>query len=246
MGSTPTKDGKAAFSIPEHPELSSETYYKIFGDISGDIPPLVILHGGPGVGHEYLLTFSDLWSEYGLPVVFYDQVGCASSTHLPQKDGNKDFWQEPLFTAELENLLDHLKLSDANGVGYHLLGHSFGGRIAAAFACSRPPGLKRLVLASALASTELSRRGNALQRRELPAEIRQTLASCPLLVYKSTSNLDTGELRRETRLQRPGIQRCFNGLQQDFLLPGGPNARAVAASTQAYDRDGCESDHVRC
>lgn len=181
----PTKDGKVSFAIPGHPEISSETYYKIFGDLSNGIPPLVILHGGPGVGHEYLLTFADLWSKYGVPVVFYDQVGCGSSTHLPQMEGNKEFWQEPLFTAELENLLAYLKISDVNGGGYFLFGHSFGGRIAAAFASSRPPGLKRLVLASALASTELSRRGNALQRRELPAEIRQTLASLvPFLSFR--------------------------------------------------------------
>lgn len=198
MASTPTKDGKLAFPIPGHPEISSETYYKIIGNLSSDIPPLVVLHGGPGVGHEYLLTFADLWSKYGIPVVFYDQVGCASSTHLPQMDGNKDFWQESLFTAELENLLSYLGLSKANGSGYYLLGHSFGGRIAAAFASSQPLGLKRLVLASALASTELSRRGNALQRRDLPAEVRQTLASCPTLLSRSTANFDLGGLRRQT------------------------------------------------
>lgn len=198
MASIPTKDGKIDFPIPGHPDISSETYYKIIGDLSSESPPLVILHGGPGVGHEYLLTFADLWSKYGTPVVFYDQVGCGSSTHLPQMDGQEDFWQEQLFTAELENLLNYLNLSEANGSGYYLLGHSFGGRMAAAFASSRPLGLKKLILASALASTELSRRGNALQRRELPAEVRQILASCPTLVHRFTADFDIGGLRCQT------------------------------------------------
>lgn len=182
MSPNPTKEGKVAFHIPDHPDILCETYYKIFGDLTSGTAPLIILHGGPGVGHEYLLPFADLSSsQYNIPVVFYDQVGCAASTHLPQMDGNKAFWQEWLFTAELDNLLNHLKLSssvDGDGAGYHLLGHSFGGRIAAAFACSRPKGLKRLVLASALPSTELSIRGNALRRLELAPAIRQRIVSC--------------------------------------------------------------------
>ncbi|PSR82549.1 Alpha/Beta hydrolase protein [Coniella lustricola] len=172
-----TKEGKIPFQ-PPGTDVSGSTYYKIFGDLSIGAPPVVILHGGPGVGHEYLLTFANLWHEYGLPVIFYDQVGCASSTHLPQMAGDKDFWQESLFVAELQNLLDHFSLCDANGPGFHLYGHSFGGRLAAAFATSRPQGLQRLVLASALASTDLSIRGNELRRHELPTQTREVLEKC--------------------------------------------------------------------
>lgn len=60
MVPTPTKEEKIAFRFPGHPDVSAETYYKIFGDLSSGIAPLVILHGDPVVGHEYLLTFADL------------------------------------------------------------------------------------------------------------------------------------------------------------------------------------------
>ncbi|KAL9622644.1 MAG: hypothetical protein Q9160_002954 [Pyrenula sp. 1 TL-2023] len=172
MALQPTTKGVIPFKIASVDETCS-TYYKIFGALSCGSPPIVVIHGGPGAGHEYLLPFASLWTSHGLPVIFYDQIGCASSTHLPQKAGDKSFWQEDLFVAELDNLLDHLQLRD--GPGYHILGQSWGGMLGAAFATRRPQGLQRLVLASALASKELSIRGIQLLRKQLPLETQQAL-----------------------------------------------------------------------
>ena len=166
----PTKEGKIPFQTP--PELGHDllcsTYYKIFGDLSSGATPVVIAHGGPGAGHEYLLSFAELWPKYGLPVVFYDQIGCGASTHLPQTAGDRKFWHVPLFIAELNNLLDALHLRD--GPGFHLLGQSWGGMFGADFAATRPRGLQRLILASGLASKELSMRSIEIRRNELPPE----------------------------------------------------------------------------
>src|SRR3569833_907741 len=131
MAYVPALEGEIPFAVPGRERLCS-TYYKVFGDLSSSAPRVVVLHGGPGGGHEYLLSFSELWSLYGLPVIFYDQIGCGASTHLPETAGDTSFWQEALFVAELDNLLDHLKLRD--GPGFHLLGQSWG-------ACSVPPSL---------------------------------------------------------------------------------------------------------
>lgn len=93
------------------------TFYKIIGDLSADTPPVVVVRGGPGAGHEYLLTFAVLWRDYSLPVAFYDRIGCSSSTHLREKAGDRSFWQEQLFQDELNNLLDYLNLRQ--GPGFH-------------------------------------------------------------------------------------------------------------------------------
>ncbi|KAI2465309.1 proline-specific peptidase [Annulohypoxylon bovei var. microspora] len=85
---------KAPFKISSIDEPCF-TYYKIIGNLSSG-SPVVVAHGGPGAGHEYLLTFADLWRKYGLPVVFYDQIGCASSTRLTQKVGDRSSWKEQL------------------------------------------------------------------------------------------------------------------------------------------------------
>ncbi|KAK8017425.1 hypothetical protein PG993_013751 [Apiospora rasikravindrae] len=140
--------------------------------------PVVVVHGGPGVGHEYLLAFAELWPQYGLPVIFYDQIGCAASTHLRQTAGDQAFWQEQLFQDELDNLLEGLKLharDDEPGPGFHLLGQSWGGMLGAAFASRRPRGLRKLVIANGLASSELAARGTGLLQEQMPPVMRQAL-----------------------------------------------------------------------
>lgn len=152
MSITSPQEGTAPFTITSI-DTPCTTYYKIFGDLHSG-PPLIVLHGGPGSGHEYCLPFSNL-SRHGMPVVFYDQIGCAKSTHLPSTAGDESFWTVDLFVAELENLLQHLKIGPGSS---HVLGHSFGGIVAAAFAACRPEGLWRLVLAGAPADGEVFRK----------------------------------------------------------------------------------------
>lgn len=176
MAEMPTSEGRIPFKIPGKEDIPCSTYYKVFGDLSSGIAPVVALHGGPGGGHEYLLPFAELWPQYGIPVIFYDQIGCAASTHLPELAGDKSFWQEPLFIAELDNLVDHLKLRD--GPGFHVLGQSWGGMLGAAFAASRPRGLQRLVLASGVASMELSVQSIRIRRSELPTDTQRILDKC--------------------------------------------------------------------
>lgn len=157
------------FKIP-HIDPPCSTYYKIIGSLSSESPPLIILHGGPGTGHEYLLPFGLLWQQFGIPVVLYDQIGCAASTHLPETNGDKTFWQEKLFVDELNNLVDSLRLHD--GPGYSVLGHGWGGIIAAAFATTQPHGLQRLILASAIASSQSWVDGIKIVCRQLPSGVQ--------------------------------------------------------------------------
>ncbi|PSR72909.1 hypothetical protein PHLCEN_2v11212 [Hermanssonia centrifuga] len=134
-----------------------QTWYKIVGNLTSGIRPLVILHGGPGTPHHYLATHDQLHTSHSMPVVFYDQLGCGASTHLPNK--GKDFWTEELLMNELDNLLTHLGIAD----NFDLLGHSWGGMLGAAYASKRHPvGLKRIVLLDTPASMPLWEKSCAL------------------------------------------------------------------------------------
>ena len=44
---------------------------------TGSGTPLLLLHGGPGAAHLYLLPLGALADER--PVIFYDQLGCGQS-----------------------------------------------------------------------------------------------------------------------------------------------------------------------
>lgn len=147
-----------------------ETWYRVTGDLGGTRPPLVVVHGGPGSTHDYLLRLAGL-ADQGWPVVHYDQLGNGGSTHLPDRE--PEFWTVDLFLAELDNLLRGLGIADR----YVLLGQSWGGLLAARHAAGRPPGLRGLVIANAPASYPLWLAEMAVLRAALPpgvdAELRR-------------------------------------------------------------------------
>ncbi|KAI0667417.1 proline-specific peptidase, partial [Trametes maxima] len=166
-------EGEAEFRAPGSGQLL-KTWYKVFGDLSARSPsrrPLVVLHGGPGVTHNYLLPIAALAEKYSVPVVFYDQIGNGKSTHLPDKMGDGSFWTEDLFLAQLNGLLEHLGIQD----DFDLLGHSWGGMLIARYATSHPPGLKHLVLADTPASMHLWVAAANVLRSRLPPDVQAVL-----------------------------------------------------------------------
>ncbi|KAH9945095.1 proline-specific peptidase [Epithele typhae] len=163
-------EGECEFNVPGV-DKTCKTWYKVFGDLKCGKTPLVVLHGGPGVPHNYVLSIADLVQTHGIPVIVYDQLGCGKSTHLREKNGDTDFWTEQLFVDELHHLLDHLAIHD----NYDILGHSWGGMLGSRFATQRPKGLRRLILANSLASMPLWVEAANKLRLDLPADVQETL-----------------------------------------------------------------------
>ena len=122
------------------------TWYRVVGDLKSKKTPAVVLHGGPGAPHNYVLGIVNLIASTGRPVVVYDQIGCGQSTHLTDKP--KDFWSVDLFKEELDLILKELKISK----NYLLVGQSWGGFLAFSHAVDKPKGLKGLIIANSLAS----------------------------------------------------------------------------------------------
>lgn len=154
------------------PFRGHQTWYRVTGDLAASTAagkvPLVVLHGGPGVPHDYTLRIAGL-AAGGRAVVHYDQLGCGRSTHLPE--AGADFWNVQLFLDELDNLLDGLGIRDS----YDVLGQSWGGMLAAEHAVLRPTGLRALVIANSPASMELWLAEANRLRGELPADVQDAL-----------------------------------------------------------------------
>ena len=148
------------------------TWWRVTGDLAATRDagrlPLVVLHGGPGVPHDYTLRIARL-AEQGRAVVHYDQLGCGRSTHLPERGA--DFWTVQLFLDELERVVTALGIADA----YAVLGQSWGGMLGAEHAVRRPAGLRALVIANSPASMELWLTEANRLREELPADVQATL-----------------------------------------------------------------------
>ncbi|OTA69153.1 proline-specific peptidase [Hypoxylon sp. EC38] len=167
-------EGIVQFVVPGLSE-PCQTWYKVIGDLQSSAVPLIVIHGGPGACHEYLLPLVDLAANR--PLVFYDQIGNGRSTHLPEKAGDESFWTIELFKSELDNLLSHLRLNDRP---IDVCGHSWGGMLAAEWASTleSSKNLRRLVLSNSLASMDAWRTGVTALRAQLPADVQDVLDRC--------------------------------------------------------------------
>jgi L-proline amide hydrolase len=148
--------------------MGYETWYRVTGDLGSSMTPLVVVHGGPGFTHDYVLSLSEL-AATGRPVVHYDQLGCGNSTRLPERGG--EFWTVSLFLHELDNLLSALGIEE----DYHLLGQSWGGMLGAEHAVRQPRGLRSLILSNSPASESVLLDEAHRLRRDLPADVQAVL-----------------------------------------------------------------------
>lgn len=103
----------------------------------GTGPPTVVLHGGPGAHHDYLLPAFDSLAT-GRTLIYYDQRGGGRS---PVNRETPVGWREQV--ADLEALrvvwgLDRLTLA----------GYSWGGLLAMLYAIAHPDRVERLALIS--------------------------------------------------------------------------------------------------
>jgi L-proline amide hydrolase len=213
----------------------AKTWYRVTGDLRGAGPaPLVVLHGGPGATHDYLLSLADLAD--GRAVVHYDQLGGGRSTHYP--DRGAEFWTPKLFVRELQNLVDALGIAGR----HHVLGQSWGGFLAEEYAFTQPTGLRSLVLANTAASwADFATEAGKL-REQLPAEVQATLAK-----HEEAGTYDDPEYtqaclafydRHVCRVSWPAeVAATFEYLQQDptvYRTMNGPSEFHIIGSCKDW------------
>jgi L-proline amide hydrolase len=190
-----------------------QTWYRVTGRLGAGREPLVVLHGGPGAAHQYTLRIARL-AEQGRPVVHYDQLGNGGSTHLP--GAGADFWTVQLFLDELDNLLASLGIAG----GYHLLGQSWGGMLAAEHAVRRPAGLRSLVIANSPASMPLWVAEANRLRGLLPPEIQRTL-----LAHEAAGTTEHPDYR--------AAEKVFYARHVCRIVPNPPEVEASFAAIEA-------------
>jgi proline iminopeptidase len=138
-------------------------WYQIVGTDRPGIP-IMCLHGGPGMTHDYLENLSGL--AHSRPVVFYDQLGSGKS----ERPVDESLWTVGRFVAELAAVREALGLRRL-----HLFGNSWGGWLALQYALDRRPQLSSLILSSSPPSVPRWITDSAELRAELDPAVRAVL-----------------------------------------------------------------------
>jgi proline iminopeptidase len=121
--------------------------FKVWTKRVGNNPRIkvLLLHGGPGMTHEYFEAFDSYLPRAGIEYYYYDQLGSAYS----DQPDEPSLWELPRFVDEVEQVRKALKLDKRN---FYLLGHSWGGMLALEYALKYQQNLKGLIISNMVPS----------------------------------------------------------------------------------------------
>lgn len=118
-----------------------EIAYETLGS-PGTALPLIAVNGGPGLTHAYMVQ-NDLWERVARHrlVIFYDQRGTGASRPARSAQSGAVAQDMDAQVADLEAVRQTLKLEK-----FALLGDSYGGLVAMAYASAYPQHVAKLIL----------------------------------------------------------------------------------------------------
>jgi proline iminopeptidase len=147
--------------------------YKVWTKTVGDGPvKILLLHGGPGAGHDYLEAMESFLPQAGIQLIYYDQLGCGNS----DRPDDPALWTLPAYVDEVEDVRRGLGLDR-----FVLYGHSWGGMLAIDYALKYEDRVRGMVVSNMTAGMKsYQRRTNALKNTLLDPVSRARLSAMEL------------------------------------------------------------------
>jgi proline iminopeptidase len=201
---------------------------------------VLLLHGGPGVTHEYFEAFDSYLPAAGVEYYYYDQLGSFYSDQPKESD----LWDLPRFVEEVEQVRQALKLDKSN---FYLLGHSWGGVLAMEYALKYQQNLKGLIISNMMASGPAY--NEYANKVLMPAMDQNALAEIKALEAKKDYEnprymellLPNHYVQHILRLpvdQWPDpVNRAFKHINPDIYIPmQGPSELGLSGKLLNWDR----------
>ncbi|MBG8555964.1 proline iminopeptidase-family hydrolase [Hymenobacter guriensis] len=199
---------------------------------------LLLLNGGPGATHEYFECMESFLPQEGIEFIYYDQLGCGNS------DNPKDtaMWSLPRYVEEVEQVRQALKLDKDN---FYLLGHSWGGILAAEYAFKYQQHLKGLVISNMMMSIPAyNKYANEVLapqlKPEVLAEIRKIEAAKdfqnPRYMQLLEPNFYAQHLCRLPQLPEPMTRSLGKTNQSLYVTMQGPSEFGASGKLLNWDR----------
>ncbi len=203
---------------------------------------VLLLHGGPGVTHEYYEAVDSFFPAADVEYYYYDQLG----SYYSDQPNDPELWDLPRFVDEVEQVRQALGLNHDN---FYLLGNSWGGLLAMEYALKYPQNLKGLIISNMMASIPAY---NAYAKSVLMPAMDQTVLHEieRLEAAGDTQNPRYMELliphHYEHHLLRipaaewpDPVQRAFKHLNPNVYVPmQGPSELGASGKLERWDRSG--------
>ncbi len=216
--------------------------FRVWTKRTGDNPTtkVLLLHGGPGATHEYLLGFDSFLPQAGVEYYYYDQLGSGWS----DRPEGTALWTVDRFVDEVEQVRQGLGLTSDDFVLY---GQSWGGILAIEYALAHQQHLKGLVISNMMASIPAY---NAYAAGVLiPAQDAATIAEIKAMEAAGTTDdpryddLLMGEHYVKHVLRLPAdewpepVVRSFSRINKSIYVPlQGPSELGASGLLSDWDR----------
>ena len=238
----PTETGVQAGNARLIPISTPKGKFNVWTKRFGNNPKIkvLLLNGGPGATHEYFECMENFLPKEGIEFIYYDQLGCGNS------DNPKDtaMWSLPRYVEEVEQVRQALKLDKTN---FYLLGHSWGGILAAEYAFKYQQNLKGLIISNMMMSIPAYGKyaDDVLAKQMKPAvlaEIRQIEAKKdfenPRYMELLLPNFYVEHICRIPLAQWPEpINRSFSKMNRSlYVTMQGPSEFGVSGKLLKWDR----------
>ena len=201
---------------------------------------VLLLHGGPGVTHEYLEGLDSYFPAAGIEYYYYDQLG----SYYSDQPNEPTLWELPRFVEEVEQVRQALGLNKDN---FYLVGHSWGGILAMEYALKYGQNLKGLVISNMMSS--IPKYNEYAQKVIMPAMDQKVLAEIkqieaagdhakPRYMELLIPHHYEHHLLRMPADQWPdGVNRAFKHLNPVIYVPlQGPSELGASGKLVNWDR----------
>lgn len=218
--------------------------FKVWTKRTGNNPTIkvLLLHGGPGITHEYFEACDSYFPGAEIEYYYYDQL----ESHYSEKPNDTSLWNIHHFVEEVEQVRVALELDSTN---FYLYGNSWGGILGIEYALKYQKNLKGLIVANMVASIpHYNKYANEILALQLPPEVLKEIRH--IEADKDYLNPRYGELLREHYytahiLRKPldqwpdGVNRGFEHINYPLYLDmQGPSEFGIVgdAKLQGWDR----------
>jgi proline iminopeptidase len=227
VGTAALAQGDGTLAVP-----GGRIWYRVVG--SGPGTPLLLIHGGPGGRSCRLHELRALADER--PVIFYDQLGTGRS----ERPADTTYWNVAHFVGEVTAIRRALGLHEV-----HLLGHSWGGTVAAEYLLTQGlGGVRSVTLAAPLLSTPRWIADARVLVSQMPDTLQRVIASAEASRRYDTPAFaaanDSFSVRYNTRRAPSAEARadCVGapGNGDMYRAMWGPSEFSATGTLRDYDR----------